>query len=240
MLTIYLRSVFLYVFLLFLIRGMGKRQIQQLRPYELVFTIIVAELAASPMGDTHMPLLFGIMPIAALGTIYSLISILQLKSDAARRFFIGKPDILIHNGIVYENALRQQSLTLNDLMEQVREQGVESILDVGTAILETSGQITVFPRTETLPPTAKDLGVKTEKKDLPLTLLLDGNQEKENLKKAKVDEAWLRTQLKKKNLHEKAVFWCLLDDQGSLWMQPKGKEKIILIKNAQETEKESS
>ena len=124
MLTMYIRALILYVVVIFLMRLMGKRQIGQLQPYELVFTMIIADLAATPMSDVGIPLLYGVMPIAATVLVYAVISLLTLKSEKARLILTGRPTILVRNGVIQQQEMKRQGFTITELMEQVREHGI--------------------------------------------------------------------------------------------------------------------
>ena len=117
MLTIFLRSVILYAASLLAMRAMGKRQVGQLQPFELVVVIMIAELAATPMGGVGIPILYGLLPMAALVVCHGLLTALCMKSERVRVWLCGQPTVLVRNGVICEKQLRACAVDLNDLME---------------------------------------------------------------------------------------------------------------------------
>ncbi len=226
MLTMFIRALVLYILVILLMRLMGKRQIGQLQPYELVFTVIIADLAATPMGDVGVPLLYGVMPIAALMLCYALFSLLTLKSERARVLLTGRPSILVSNGVINQQEMSRQGFSLTELMEQVREHGIENLHEVGCAVLEISGQVNVFPVSQKRPATPEDLRIKTSYENLPLHLVLDGKLQKESLKNAHLTTAWLEQQLSRFPCSIAEAYYCALDTDGVLCVQKKQESRV--------------
>lgn len=179
---------------------MGKRQIGQLQPSELVVALVIADLAAIPMGNVGIPLLAGIVPILTLFVCEALLSYISLKSQFARRIISGKPSIVIEKGKILENELRKQRFNLDDLMEQLRVKNVSDIQDVEYAILETGGQISVILKTDKKPVIREDLNIKHIYEGLPISLIIDGHINLQNLSIAGQSVDWLEKQLKKNNI----------------------------------------
>lgn len=226
MFIVLIRAIILYFIVVFIMRLMGKRQIGQLQPFELVIALMVAELAATPMQDTEIPLLHGIIPIITLLVLQVLISALQLKSEAARIVFCGKPSILIEHGKININELKNNRLNLNDLLEELRLKEYYNLEDIEYAILETGGQISIIPKSDIVPATRKDLKILPVEDKLPVTLILDGKINNNNLKFINKDESWLNGQLKKKNiLSPDQVFLALFDSKGKIVYQLKKEGK---------------
>ena len=226
MFIILFRSVVLYFVVVFIMRIMGKRQIGQLQPYELVIALMISELASMPMQNSGIPLFHGIIPIITLLVLQVLISTLQLKSEVARLIFCGLPSILIEKGKINIKALKNNRLNLNDLLEELRLKDYFNLDDIEYAILETRGQITIIPKSELEPATRKDLNVKSSQNMLPVTLILDGKVNNRNLKLIKKDKSWLIQQLNKKNVPSAdQVFLALLDSQGKFIYQLKKEGK---------------
>jgi uncharacterized membrane protein YcaP (DUF421 family) len=224
------RAAILYLLVVLIVRIMGKHQIGQLQPYELVITILISELAAVPMQDTDIPLINGIIPILTLLFIQISLSFLSLKSEIARRIICGGPSILIENGQIVEKELSRLRYNLNDLLEQLRLKNVPNISDVEYAILETSGKLSVIPKSQKRPVNAEDLNIDTPYEGLPLTLIIDGILKKDNLSRANLNEQWLLTELGKYGLtHWKQVFLAALDTSGKLFIQPKSKRGAKLL-----------
>ena len=192
MILSYLRTIVLYLVLIFSVRIMGKRQIGQMEASEFVVTMLVANLAAIPMQDAAIPLYSGLVPILTVLGTELVLSGLILRSVLLRRFFCGKPVILIDNGHILQDNLRQTRVTLDELTGHLREKDVLDITTVQYAILETDGNLSVFPFPKYRPADARDAGIQVKNQYLPVTVIEDGYLSKENLRKAGKDEFWLR------------------------------------------------
>ncbi len=217
MLAIYIRSLVLVCFAVLAMRLMGKRQVGQLQPFELVVAIMIADLASTPMESLDIPLWRGIIPLAATVTLHQLFTLLSLKSQRMRAFFSGTPTVVIHQGKIDAKALERLCFNLNDLLEELRTCGILSPTDVGTAIMETSGKLSVFPRSDRRPLTPHDMGLKTHYEGIPLTLVMDGKVEHSNLPLCGKDEGWLLSQLKKLGYPDvRKVLLCYLDTDGQM------------------------
>jgi len=200
LLIVFIRTIILYFLIVIIMRLMGKRQIGQLQPSELVVALIIADLAAIPMGNTGIPLIAGIIPILTLFVCEALLSYISLKSQIARRIISGKPSIVIEKGNILEHELRKQRFNIDDLMEQLRLKNVSDIKDVEYAILETGGQISIILKTEKKTVTREDLNLKLPYEGLPISLIIDGYVNHQNLSIAGHDINWLQNQLKKNNI----------------------------------------
>jgi len=199
---------------------MGKRQIGQLQPYELVVTIMISELATLPMEDMRIPLIHGFIPIVTLLVIQIVISLLELKSDKARFILDGKPSIVIRNGRLVLSELKNQVFTVNDLLEELRMKGYYNIEDVEYAILETNGQISVIPKDDNQPVTKSDMNIKTKAKTIPAIIISQGRINMDNLKFINKDERWLMNQIKAANIKDiKEIFIAVMTTEGRLYIQ---------------------
>ena len=191
MILSYFRTVLLYLALIFSIRLMGKRQIGQMEASEFVVTMLVANLASIPMQDSAIPLLSGLVPILVVLGMELTLSCAILKSVRIRRLLCGKPVILIDNGkILYEN-LKAARVTMDELAGHLRQKDVLDLQAVQYAILETDGNLSVFPYPKERPATAGEAGIQAKKQYLPITIIEDGYLSRENLRKSGKDEAWL-------------------------------------------------
>jgi uncharacterized membrane protein YcaP (DUF421 family) len=206
---------------------MGKRQIGQLQPYELVVIIMISELAAIPMQNTGIPIINGIIPILILVAAEITLSYISLKSVKARGVICGKPSVLIENSKILEAELNRIRYNINDLLEQLRLKNVPDIADVEFAILETSGQLSVILKSQKRPVQPQDLNISPESEVLPITLVIDGEMIKQNLEKANVEENWLKKELLKSGTNSiKQILFATLDSHGKLYYQIKdSKEK---------------
>ena len=179
MLLSYLRTLFLYLVLLLSVRLMGKRQIGQMEASEFVVTMLVANLASIPMQDPAIPLYTGLVPILTVLGAELVLSGLILYSVKIRRFFCGKPVILIDNGKLLQDNLRRTRVSLDELTGLLREKDVLDFKSVQYAILETNGNLSVFPYPE------------KGSQFLPVTIIEDGYFSRDNLQKSGRDEVWL-------------------------------------------------
>lgn len=222
MLLVIIRTLILYIATVLLLRVMGKRQIGQLQPYELVVIIMISELAAIPMQNTGIPLLSGLIPIFILVAAEVSMSYISLKSEKARGTICGKPSIVIENSRIVEEELRRLRYNLNDLLEQLRLKDVPDISDVEYAILETSGQLSIILKSEKRPIEPQDLNITPEYEGLPTTLIIDGHVIKENLTKVDRSINWLQKELSNYGVkNTKDVFFASLDTHEQLYYQLK-------------------
>ncbi|WP_194191156.1 DUF421 domain-containing protein [Clostridium chrysemydis] len=146
MFIIFIRTVILYILVICVMRLMGKRQVGELQPYEFVITIMISDLASLPMQDTRLPLLLGVIPILTLLLMKMILSQIQLKSQVARRVIDGEPSILIYKSKINYNALKNQQINIDELLEEIRLSGYFDLEDIQYAILETNGHISILPR----------------------------------------------------------------------------------------------
>ena len=192
MILVYLRTVALYLVLIFSIRLMGKRQIGQMEASEFVVTMLVANLASIPMQDGAIPFLSGLVPILTVLGMELVLSWGILKSAVIRQLLCGKPVILIENGNILQENLRSTRVTLDELTGHLREKDVLDISQVQFAILETDGNLSVFPYPKFAPACAMEAGIHPKGVHLPYTIISDGRLSRENLRKAGKQERWLR------------------------------------------------
>lgn len=222
MILSYFRTLFLYLVLIFAVRLMGKRQIGEMEPAEFVVTMLVANLAAIPMQDGAIPLYSGLVPILTVLGMELVLSGLILRSVRLRQLLCGKPVILIDNGRILQENLKSARINLDELTGQLRAKDVLDIRTVQFAILETSGDLSVFPYPKEKPASAKDAGVQVTGQHLPVTVVEDGYLSRENLERAKKDEKWLEKVLSQHNCGIQDTFLLTVDESGQVvWL---GKE----------------
>lgn len=218
MLTHIYRTVVIYFFVLLVVRLMGKREVGQLSPFDLVVAIIMAELAAIPMEATDIPLWHGIVPVLTLGVLEVGFSYLALKNRKIRLLIDGKAQVIVKNGRLMTEEMRRSRYNLDDLLSQLREAGLADINDVEFAVLETSGKLTVLPRSQKRPVTPADLQLVTAYEGLPTILIMDGQVIKENLKKNGLNMEWLSSEMGKRGLAVEQVLLASLGTDGRLFI----------------------
>ena len=218
MLLVYMRTIVLYLILIAVIRLMGKRQIGQMEPSEFVVTMLVANLAAIPIQDSGVPLLTGAVPLLTVLGLELVLAALSLRSIFFRRLLCGKPVILIENGKILRENMRKTRITLDELTGHLREKDVLDLQAVQFAILETNGNLSVFPYPKEKPASAADAGIQARKQYLRVTVISDGKLLRENLKLAGKDEHWLQRTLRAKDATV-AQTWLLTVDASDriLW-----------------------
>lgn len=220
MFIVLIRTVILYLLVILSMRLMGKKQIGQLEPFELAITIMISELASLPMQDTRIPIMHGVIPIVTLLVLQTILALIQLRSEKMRAILSGKPSILVKSGKLDISELKKEKFNMNDLMEELRLQGYYNLEDIEYAILETSGQLSVIPKTELCNVTKADLNLTVTQDSLPIILILNGRINKENLKIINKDENWIKEQLKKNRiLSINDVFLALMDSKGKFYYQ---------------------
>ncbi len=218
------RTLTFYAVLLFLLRIMGKREIGALSPFDLVVTIMIAELAALPMENPDISVIDALVPIFTLTAAEIAVSFLTLKSETMRILLTGTPTVIIRGGEIIESEMRRTRYNLADLMMQLRLKGISSIADVEVAVLETNGELSVIPKSQRRPLAPADIGVETEPEGLPLVLIVDGVVNKANLRYAGLDSDWLIAQLRERNIESvEDVLLASLDTAGRLFVQRKNR-----------------
>lgn len=222
MVIAFIRTIILYLLIIAGVRLMGKRQVGELEPSELVLALIIADLAAVPMQDFGIPLLSGIIPIMTLLCITMLISILSMKSIRFRALICGRPSIIVENGKLHQREMAKNRFTVDELMEELRMKGITDISTVKYAILETNGQISVLPFSNQKPPSAMDMNTPVDEGGLPIVIINDGRLLDHNLKRRGYDQVWLEKQLQ---LHgaKKAeeVYLLTADEMGRVYFARK-------------------
>ena len=211
MILSYLRTVILYLVLIAGMRLLGKRQIGQLEPSEFVLAMLIADLAAIPMQDNGIPLLSGLVPIVTILSLELTLSGLTMASVKFRRLMCGKPVILIENGRLVQENLRKVRITLDELTAKLRLKDVLDLTTVQYAILETNGNLSVFPYPSEVAPSAKDLNIHPKDRYLPVTIIADGTLSRENLRNAGKSEAWLRAVLRERGAEISDTFLLTVD-----------------------------
>ncbi len=217
MLLSYLRTIFLYLILILVVRLMGKRQIGEMEPAEFVVTMLIANLASIPMQDSGIPLLTGLVPILTVLGVQLILAVLSMRFIGIRQLLCGKPVILIHEGKIDQKNLSRARITLDELTEHLRE---HNVLDPGTvqyAILETNGQISVFPYPPYAPAPARDAGISVRQQSLPVTVVSDGRLLVQNLPLTGKNRAWVEQILRQHQCTLQDTLLLTVDRSGSVY-----------------------
>ena len=216
MLVVFIRSIILYIAVLIGLRLMGKGEIAEMNCFDLVITLLIAEVASSPMENNDIPLIYGIAAVTGLVFMQTIISILGIKTKFISKIVSGKPSILINKGKIDYKELKSEKITIDELLEQLRVQGYFNIKYVQYAILETNGSLSIVPTTTYTTTPSR------EYHHLPLSLIQDGKIIKNNLKLINEDESWLLNILKSYHINDvKDVLLCVLDEYDKIFIQEK-------------------
>lgn len=235
MLTIVIRSILIYLIVLIIFRLMGKRQLGQMQPFELVLTLIIADLATIPMAEVSVPVLHGILPLLTLVVLHFLLALISRNSLKFSKIISGKPVIIINpKGIDYK-ALKKLNLSNDDLFAALRECGYFNISQVQYAIMETNGKVSVMPKSEYSPVTNNDMQLKTKESFIPIVLISEGKIIDENIALAGIGEdkiiKLLQKNSDKKNIKVKDALLFTIDQNGECYLQfKKGEGKTFNTK----------
>lgn len=223
MLILVIRTIVLYATVIFSLRIMGKRQLGELQPSELVVAIMISDLAAVPMQAIDIPIITGIIPVMTLIFAEVSMSYLSLKSKTVRKFLSGEPSIVVYNGHINEKELARLRFNVDDLLEELRLNNCHDISDVAVAVIETSGKLSVIPKDDARGVTVEDMKIKNPRHEgLPCTIISDGSINRDEFQRSGKSEKWLEESLKLYGINSvKEVFIASLDAEGELFLQKK-------------------
>lgn len=220
MLSVFLRTVILYLCVVTALRLMGKRQLGELQPSELVIALMISDLAAIPIESDKIPIMRGIVPVFTLVLLEFILSVLVLKSVTLRKFITGTPTQIVKDGKFDEKQLKKLRITYDDVMEQFRLAGYSSISQIDSAIIETNGQLSIVPTETERPVVCKDLNLSPSQTYVPYTIISDGKLRPDNLKNSGVSEKWLKEKLKGYNITDyRQIMFLSITDEKKLILQ---------------------
>ncbi|MFQ7473415.1 MAG: DUF421 domain-containing protein [Anaerovoracaceae bacterium] len=226
--VILIRTVILYLIILFVMRIMGKAELSKMSPFQLIVSFMIAELAAIPIESPDVSMINGVTAIFTLLFLQVLISFLSIKSERLKNLFSGTPSVLINKGEINQGELKKLRITINDLMEQLRIGNCPSISDVEYAIMESNGDLSIIPKANKKPLTAEDMSIEKNRESMPVVLITDGILYKGNI----ITAGWTETQLKEALVSNgisnyKDVFLAFCDEQSKLHIfMPNEKEAL--------------
>ncbi len=225
MLILFIRTIILYTLVVTALRLMGKRQIGELQPSELVVAIMISDLATVPMSEVGVPLLYGIIPIFTLVISEIMISYISLRSEKVRILLSGRPQILVRNGKLCFKEMKKCRVNIDDLIEELRKAGYYSLSEVETVILETGGSITVIPTPGAMQATLDDLNIKKEATKLPFIYIADGKIRTNELERSGKSQKWLGSMLKKSGISSADEVFIMMEDSNQKIYLQKRKDK---------------
>lgn len=226
--TIFFRAVILYVLLIAAIRALGKRQLSQFQPYEFVMTVLIADLVSAPISDVSTPLLYGLLPIAALIIVHTALTLICLRSDRARGVISGRPSVVMDGGRIDMQELENLGMSISDLLEGIRSCGIMHPEDVEAVIVEANGTVNAFAKREASPPEAREMGIAPKEDGIPLLLISAGCMQEHSLARAKMSEETLCALLAQVGLRSKQILYASLNTDGTLHLQDKSGQVLAL------------
>ena len=216
---IFIRTIIIYVTLLVVMRLMGKRQIGEMQPFELVVTLLIAELACIPMADTSIPLLYGVVAIVAIFFLHQIVCLLDLGFKPMKALLSGAPSIVLNKEGVDDKQLKKNNLDVSDLIESLRAAGYFSLDAVDYALYEANGSFSALPKS----------GYEEMQTSLPVILIDEGKFDKENLRLTGRDKSYFLDILRKQGCKsEKKVLIMTVDGNGKAYFQKKGEKYKVL------------
>ncbi len=226
MFVVFFRTLIIYFVIIVCLRIMGKRQLGELQPSEFVIAILISNIATLSIEDTDIPLIGAVVPIITLMSAEVILSYITLKSGKAQVLVTGNPVAIIRNGNIDQKSMRELRFSIEDLMSQLRINGIFDIEDVSWAIVETNGQLTVYPKAEAQPITQKAVFYHEKQSDFPPSVLIsDGVLIPKTLKECNLTEKWLEGVLKKENLCVKDIFLMTCDLSANYYIVRKEKKR---------------
>ena len=221
MCVILIRSVILYVLVIFAVRLMGKRQLGELQPSELVITILVSNIATLPIEDVNIPIIVGVTPILSLVCFEVMVSWINLRLPKLRRLISGSPKIIIRNGCIERDILRELRFSVDDLLMALRSKDIFDIGEVQYAIVETTGSVSVMKKQPLDTPTRQDMKIAAECSEPPVLIIADGKFIPQAMESVKLSKASVEMLLSANKMVVNDVFSMTADSSGSCFIADK-------------------
>ncbi|MBR7098251.1 MAG: DUF421 domain-containing protein [Clostridia bacterium] len=220
MITIFFRTLLIYVILIATVRLMGKRQIGELEVTDLVTTLLLSEIAALPITDTNIPVSHALIPMITLLFLEVSSSVILIKLPKLKSLVSARPTVIISDGVLDQKALRSIRISMEELMGEIRQQGYTSIMQVNDAILEKNGKLTILPKSQFAPPTVEQMGLSPLDSPLMHVVLTKGHFNRAGLSLIRKDEAWLRDEIQRQGYSPDSLFCVTANQSGELLLIP--------------------
>ena len=220
----FIRAGIIYFFIILAVRLMGKRQVGELKPHELVITILLSAIPVIPLEENSMPLANCIVPILLFISMEIIVSVLSMKSIWFRNLVQGRPIFIIRNGKLDQKKLRQMRFTIDDIVDALRQKDIFDISEVRDAVVETNGTISVLPKAQYRPLTPNDVNLNGEEKGMPVTIVMDGKPVSEYFNEYKVKDSEIELVLQTVNKEVSKILLLTIDDDGNTFLIEKRKD----------------
>ena len=226
MLTIFIRTVIIYVLLVITMRLMGKRQLGELELSELVITFLLSEIASLPITNSEIPIMYAIIPILTLMSLEIITSILMINCPPVKKILSSRPAVIISKGVISRSEMKNARISLDELISQIRQNGIYNLEDVDYAIIEENGKMSIVPKSSSRPPDIKTLGLADFDSGVMHILISDGKTNSYNLNMLGKDLNWLKSKLEKHGIKISEVFCMTVNDAGKIFIQKKDGTQI--------------
>lgn len=220
----FIRAAIIYVVIIIAVRLMGKRQVGELKPHELVITILISAIAVIPLEENSMPLANCLVPIMLFVSLEIIMSVISMKSLWFRNLLQGRPIFIIRQGKLDQKKLKQLRLTMDDVVDALRQKDIFDISQVEDAIIETNGSISVLPKAEYQPITASDINLSVKEKGMPVAIVIDGKPVNEYFNEYKLKDSEIELVLQTVNRDVEKIMLLTIDDDGNTYLIEKEKQ----------------
>lgn len=224
MAIIFIRTAIIYVFIIIAVRLMGKRQVGELKPHELVITILISAVAVIPLEENGMPLANCLVPILLFISLEIFVSVLSMKNLKFRNLIQGRPIFIIRNGKLDQKKLREMRFTIDDIVDALRQQGIFDISEVEDAVIETNGTISVLQKAEYKPLTPNDTAISVKENGMPVAIVIDGKSVSEYFNEYKIKESEIELVLQSVGKPAEKIMLLTIDDAGNTFVIDKEKK----------------
>ncbi len=220
----FIRAAIIYVVIIIAVRLMGKRQVGELKPHELVITILISAIAVIPLEENSMPLANCLVPIMLFVSLEIIMSVISMKSLWFRNLLQGRPIFIIRQGKLDQKKLKQLRLTMDDVVDALRQKDIFDISQVEDAVIETNGSISVLPKAEYQSITASDINLSVKEKGMPVAIVIDGKPVNEYFNEYKLKDSEIELVLQTVNRDVEKIMLLTIDDDGNTYLIEKEKQ----------------
>ena len=223
----FIRAIIIYIFIIIAVRLMGKRQVGELKPHELVITILLSAVAVIPLEDNSMPLANCLVPILLFISMEIIVSVISMKSLWFRNLIQGRPIFIIRNGKLDQKKLKEMRFTIDDVVDALRQKDIFDLSEIEDAIIETNGTITVLPKAQYKPLTPSDVELPVKEKGIPITIVMDGKPVNEYFNEYKIQDSEIELILQNIDMNIEKIMLLTVDDSGNTFLIEKQTNKSI-------------
>lgn len=214
----FIRAFIIYIFVIIAVRLMGKRQVGELKPHELVITILLSAIAVIPLEENSMPLANCLVPILLFISLEIITSVISMKSLWFRNLLQGRPIFIIRKGKLDQKKLKEMRFTVDDVVDALRQKDIFDLSEVEDAVIETNGSISVLPKAKYKPLTPDDMNIEVKEKGMPVTIVMDGKPVNEYFNEYKIRDSEIELILKSQDRDVKKIMLLTVDDNGNTFL----------------------